>query len=76
MTEFAFYLSPGNDNIASEMITHASDTLHDKLFELVRPIWRTENMSQDWYIALLIPIYKKGNRSEFAQHIKSFHIFC
>jgi sorting nexin-29 len=44
------------------MIARSGEILHDKLFELVQAIWRTENMPQDWYTAMLIPIYKKGNR--------------
>jgi hypothetical protein len=33
--------APGIDNITYEMIPHSGETLLDKLFELVRTIWRT-----------------------------------
>jgi hypothetical protein len=56
--------APGIDNINAELIQAAGPQMHRRLNGLVMNIWNQERMPNEWSLALICPIYKKGEKSE------------
>lgn len=56
--------APGIDNINAELIQAAGPQMHRRLNRLVMNIWNQERMPNEWSLALICPIYKKGEKSE------------
>jgi len=56
--------APGKDGIVSELLKKRGTALRRKLTELIREIWRTETIPDEWNTAIICPIFKKGNPAE------------
>lgn len=54
--------APGEDNITAELIKYGGDILHSKMHQLMLRIWQEEQMPEEWRVALLCPIHKKGSK--------------
>lgn len=54
--------SAGEDEIAAELIKYAGNDMHREIYNLLSCIWETERMPEKWKEAVLIPIYKKGEK--------------
>lgn len=54
--------APGEDMITAELLKKGGRLLHDRLHALVLLIWREEKMPEDWEVALICPIHKKGSK--------------
>jgi len=53
--------SPGEDNINSELLKLAGAPLVTQIQQLIRSIWNNEAIPKDWNLAIICPIFKKGN---------------
>jgi hypothetical protein len=58
------YKSPGTDQIPAELIKAGSETLYSEIHRLVRSIWNKEELPQQWKESIIVPIYKKGDKTD------------
>jgi hypothetical protein len=57
------YKSPGTDNITSELIKAGGETLYSETHRLTCCIWNKEELPQQWKESIIVPIYKKGDKT-------------
>ncbi|KAL4089381.1 hypothetical protein QTP88_024427 [Uroleucon formosanum] len=53
--------APGEDNINSELLKIGTQQLVTKIHGLLKQIWNTNRIPEDWKTAVICPIYKKGD---------------
>ncbi|KAL4142987.1 hypothetical protein QTP88_005369 [Uroleucon formosanum] len=56
--------APSSDNIPAELIKCGGVEMHKSIFKLCQKIWEEEQMPEDWKKVIIIPIYKKGDKTE------------
>ena len=56
--------APGSDEIVAELVKNGGQVMVDWLWELLREVWRTKRVPQDWKNAILIPLHKKQSRKD------------
>jgi hypothetical protein len=64
ITNFRKLKAPGIDNINPELIQATGPQMNSRIYRLVTNIWTKEKMPNEWNLALICPIYKKGEKSE------------
>jgi hypothetical protein len=57
------YKSPGTDNIPAELIKVEGETLYSEIHVLICCIWNKEELPQQWKESIILPIYKKGDKT-------------
>jgi sorting nexin-29 len=55
---------PGPDGIAAELIKFGGEKLQNIIFQVCQEIWNEKKMPENWNKAIIIPLYKKGNRTD------------
>jgi hypothetical protein len=58
------YKSPGTDQIQAEFIKAGGETLYSEIHRLICSIWNKEGLPQQWKESIIVPIYKKGDKTE------------
>jgi hypothetical protein len=58
------YKSPGTDNIPAELIKAEGETLYSEIHRLICCIWNKEELPQQWKECIIVPIYKKGDKTD------------
>jgi hypothetical protein len=58
------YKSLGVDQIPAELIQAGVETLHLEIHKLVKLIWNTEELSRQWKESIVVPIHKKGDKTD------------
>jgi hypothetical protein len=58
------YKSPGTDQIPAELIKAGGETLYSEIHRLICCIWNKEELPQQWKESIIIPIYKKGDKTD------------
>jgi hypothetical protein len=53
----------GLDDVYAEALRAGGDTVVERLHALIRQVWDTENVPEDWKDGMIIPLHKKGDRS-------------
>jgi len=53
--------APGEDNINSELIKIGTQQLVTKMQGLLKEIWNTNRIPEDWKTAIISPTFKKGD---------------
>jgi len=53
--------APGDDIIGAELIIEGEELIVNEMWELIKKIWQQEQIPEEWKIAVVCPIYKKGN---------------
>jgi hypothetical protein len=59
------YKFPGNDQILAELIKAGGETLCSGIHKLICSIWNKEELPQQWKESIIIPIHKKGDKTDF-----------
>jgi hypothetical protein len=57
------YKSPGTDNIPTELIKVVGETSYSEIHRLICSIWNKEELPQQWKESIIVPIYKKGDKT-------------
>jgi hypothetical protein len=68
------YKSPGTDNIAAELIKAGSETLYSEINRLICCIWNKEELPQQWKESIIVPIHKKGDKTDCNNYRGISHI--
>jgi hypothetical protein len=59
------YKSPGTDQIPAELIKAGGETLFSEIHRLICCIWNKEELPQQWKESITVPIYKKGDKTDY-----------
>jgi hypothetical protein len=62
------YKSPGSDLIPAELIKAGDETLCFEIQRLICSIWDNEELPQQWKESIIIPIYKKGDKTDCSNY--------
>jgi sorting nexin-29 len=54
--------------IMAELIKHGGRNLWIRIYQLIKGVWETEQMPQEWSTAIICPLYKKGNKLECSNY--------
>jgi hypothetical protein len=57
------YKSPGIDQIPAKLIKAGGETLYSESHILICSIWNKEELPQQWKESIIVPIYKKGDKT-------------
>jgi hypothetical protein len=60
------YKSPGVDQIPAELIQAGEETLHLENHKLFKLIWNREQFPHQWKGSIVIPIHKKGDKTDYS----------
>jgi hypothetical protein len=61
------FKSPGVDQIPAEEV-QAGETLHSEIHMLMKLIWNKEELPHQWKNSIVVPIYKKGDKTECSNY--------
>ena len=53
----------GYDEMFAEYLKRGGDILTRKVYELIVKIWNSEEIPEDWRKSIIVPLFKKGDRS-------------
>lgn len=53
--------APGKDMIAAELIKNGGELIVNDMWELIKKIRQKEQIPEEWKVAVICPIYKKGD---------------
>jgi hypothetical protein len=74
------YKSPGTDQIPTELIKASGEILYSEIHRLNCSIWNKEELPQQWKECIIVPIYKKGDKTVIIiNESPSYHLhtkFC
>lgn len=56
--------APGKDGINIELIKYGGNTLHKRIYYLIKKIWNEERMPEEWEIGQIVTLHKKGDQHE------------
>ena len=56
--------SPGIDQIPAELIKEGGRTIRYQIQKLTVSIWNKEELPADWKQSIIVPIYKKGDKTD------------
>ena len=60
--------APGHDNILNEMLKCLVGKYPDLILKLFKMILRSNSFVPSWLLPVIVPIYKKGNKSDPANY--------
>jgi hypothetical protein len=58
------YKSPGTDHIMAKLFKAGGETLYSEIHRPICCIWNKEELSQQWKESIIVPIYKKGGKTD------------
>ena len=61
------YESPGIDRIPAELIKAGGKTIRCEIHKLIS-IWHKEELPEEWKESILVPIYKKGGKTDCSNY--------
>ena len=60
--------SPAEDGIPAELFKYGGDIIEQRLLKLFKIIWDKESKPEDWEIAVMIPIHKRGDKLDCSNY--------
>lgn len=60
--------SPGEDGLAAELLKYGGEELISEVGKLIRDVWHKEEIPKEWQLAIICPIYKKGDRTSYQNY--------
>jgi hypothetical protein len=60
--------SPGTDQISAESIKARVRTIVSGIHKLINSVWNKEELSEQWKGSLIVPIYKKGDKTDCSNY--------
>jgi len=60
--------SPGIDQIPPELIKAGGRTICLEIHKLITSIWKKEKLSEEWKESIIVPIHKKGDKTECSNY--------
>jgi hypothetical protein len=58
------FKSPGTDQILAELMKAGGETLCSEIHKLICSIWDKEELPQQWKKYIIVPVYKKGDKTD------------
>jgi hypothetical protein len=58
------YKSPCTDQILAKLIKAGGETLYSEVHKLTCSIWNKEELPQQWKESVIVPICKKGDKTD------------
>jgi hypothetical protein len=55
--------SPGTDQIPAEFIKAGGRIIRSEIHKLIISIWNKEELPEEWKESVVVPIYKKGDKT-------------
>jgi hypothetical protein len=62
------YKSPGCDQILAEPMQAGGETLWSEIHKIINFIWNKEELLDQWKGSIIVPIYKKGDKTGFSNY--------
>jgi hypothetical protein len=62
------YKSPVIDQIPAELIKAGGRTIRFETHKLINSIWNKEELSEQWKESIIVPIYKKGDKTDCSNY--------
>ena len=56
--------APGRDDLPGEMLREGGVCAQTALHDIITTVWTTGRVPQDWKDALVVPLFKKGDRTD------------
>ncbi|KAL4142816.1 hypothetical protein QTP88_005213 [Uroleucon formosanum] len=56
--------APGSDSIPSELIKYGGDDIYNFIYRICLRVWQEEKIPENWNEAIIIPLHKKGDKTE------------
>ena len=56
--------SPHIGQIPAELIEAGGSTIRREIYKLIISIWNEEGMPEEWKESIIMPIYKKGDKTD------------
>jgi hypothetical protein len=58
------YKSAGTDQIPAKLIKARGETLYSEIHKIISSIWNKEELPQQWKESIIVPICKKGDKTD------------
>jgi hypothetical protein len=68
IAELKKYKSPESDQIPAELIQAEGETSQFEIHKLINFIWSKEELPDQWKVYLIVPIYKKGAKTDCSNY--------
>jgi hypothetical protein len=62
------YKSPGSDQIPTALIQAGGNAKYSDIHKLINFIWNKEELPEQRKESIILPIYKKGDRTDFSNY--------
>jgi hypothetical protein len=62
------YKSSGTDQIPAKLIKAGGETLFSETHKLICCIWNKEELPQQWKESIIVPIHKKGDKTDCSNY--------
>jgi hypothetical protein len=60
--------SPGTDQFAADLIKAGGRTIRFEIHKFLNSICNKEELPEEWKESVIVPIYKKGDKTDFSNY--------
>ena len=60
--------SPGTDQSPAEFMNAGSRTICFEIHKLTNSVWNQEKLPGEWKESIIVPIYKKGDKTDYSNY--------